>query len=96
MRLLISFARNYPLSTILMLLSLLLAGLIEGIGLSMLLPIIGITIGNPTGAEPVPAAENGTAGSMLEQMVADAYKCELENLSSSDASAFIRQLQQAA
>ena len=32
----------------------------------------------------------------LEQMTADAYGCALENLSSGDASAFIRQLQQAA
>ena len=32
----------------------------------------------------------------LEQMVADAYGCELETLTASDASAFIRQLQQAA
>jgi ATP-binding cassette subfamily C protein len=71
MRLLITFTRNYPLSTALMLLAFLLAGLIEGIGLSMLLPIIGITIGNPTGAEPLSAVKNGTSGSMLERMVAD-------------------------
>jgi hypothetical protein len=32
----------------------------------------------------------------LEQMVTDTYGCDLENLTSSDASAFIRQLQQAA
>jgi len=32
----------------------------------------------------------------LEQMVTDAYGCDLDNLTSSDASAFIRQLQQAA
>ena len=73
MRLLITFARNYPLSTTLMLLALLIAGLIEGIGLSMLLPIIGITIGNPTGAGPLPAAKNGSAGSILERMVADGF-----------------------
>jgi len=71
MRLLIIFTRNYPLSTALMLLALLLAGLIEGIGLSMLLPIIGITIGKPTGAEPLSAVKNGTPGSILERMVAD-------------------------
>jgi ATP-binding cassette subfamily C protein len=73
MRLLITFARNYPLSTTLMLLALLLAGLIEGIGLSMLLPIIGITIGNPIGAEPLSDVKNGTSGSMLERMVADGF-----------------------
>jgi hypothetical protein len=32
----------------------------------------------------------------LEQMVTDAYGCDQDNLTSSDASAFIRQLQQAA
>ena len=32
----------------------------------------------------------------LEQMAMDAYGCGLENLTSGDASAFIRQLQQAA
>jgi len=32
----------------------------------------------------------------LEKMALDTYECALENLSTSDASAFIRQLQQAA
>jgi ATP-binding cassette subfamily C protein len=73
MRLLITFVRNYPLSTTLMILSLLLAALIEGIGLSMLLPIIVITISNSTGAGPHTVAENGAAGSMLERMVTDGF-----------------------
>ena len=38
----------------------------------------------------------GISVEQLEQMVADAYGCDLENLTSGDASAFIRQLQQAA
>lgn len=38
----------------------------------------------------------GISVEQLEQMVADAYACDLETLKSSDASAFIRQLQQAA
>ena len=38
----------------------------------------------------------GISVEQLEQMVTDAYGCDLENLSSGDASAFIRQLQQAA
>ena len=71
MRILITFTRNYPLPTALMLLAFLIAGLIDGIGLSMLLPIIGITIGNPTGAGALSAVKNGTSGSILEQMVAD-------------------------
>jgi len=73
MRLLITFARDYPLASVLMILSLLLAGLIEGVGISMLLPIIGITIGNPTGAESLIAAENGAVSSKLERMVADGF-----------------------
>ena len=73
MRLLITFARNYPLNTILMVVALLLAGLMEGIGLSMLLPLIGITIGNPTGGGALPAAKDGAADSMLERMVTDGF-----------------------
>ena len=38
----------------------------------------------------------GISVEQLEQMVTDAYNCQLENLSSGDASGFIRQLQQAA
>jgi hypothetical protein len=38
----------------------------------------------------------GISVEQLEQMAADAYGCDLENLTSGDASAFIRQLQQAA
>ncbi len=73
MRFLITFSRNYPLASVFMLLALLLAGVIEGVGLTMLLPIIGITIGNTTGVGPNSAAENGATGSMLEQMVADGF-----------------------
>lgn len=38
----------------------------------------------------------GISVEQLEQMVTDAYQCDLESLTSGDASAFIRQLQQAA
>jgi len=73
MRLLIEFARKYPLNSIVMVLALLLAGLMDGIGLSMVLPLIGITIGNPTGAGPLPVAKDGAADSMLERMVTDGF-----------------------
>ena len=73
MRLLITLARKYPLNSILMVLAFLIAGLLEGIGLSLLLPLIGITINNPTGAGPFPVAKNGAADSMLERMVADGF-----------------------
>ena len=39
----------------------------------MLLPLIGIAIGNPTGAGPLPAAKDGAADSMLERMVIDGF-----------------------
>ena len=73
MRLLITLARKYPLNSILMVLAFLIAGLLEGIGLSMLLPLIGITISNPTGAGPFPVAKNGAADSTLERMVAEVF-----------------------
>jgi ATP-binding cassette subfamily C protein len=73
MRLLIEFARKYPFNSIVMVLALLLAGLMDGIGLSMVLPLIGITIGNPTGAGPLPVAKDGAADSMLERMVTDGF-----------------------
>jgi len=38
----------------------------------------------------------GISVEQLEQMVSDAYECDLENLSTTDASAFIRQMQTAA
>jgi hypothetical protein len=38
----------------------------------------------------------GISVEQLGQMTLDAYGCQLENLTSSDASSFIRQLQQAA
>ncbi|MGB9443202.1 MAG: ABC transporter ATP-binding protein [Desulfobacterales bacterium] len=73
MRLLITFARNYPLNSALMVLALLLAGLMEGIGLSMVLPLIGIATSNPTGAGSLPAAKDGAADSILERMVTDGF-----------------------
>lgn len=46
MRVLLAFGRAYPARTILMLLSLLLAGLAEGIGLTTLLPLLSMTLGD--------------------------------------------------
>lgn len=73
MRLLITFARNYPLNSIIMVLALLLAGLMEGVGISMLLPLIGIAIGNQTGAGSLQAVKNGASNSMLERMITDGF-----------------------
>jgi len=73
MRFLITFARNDPLNSTLMVLALLLSGVLEGIGLSMLLPLISITISNPADAGSLPAAKDGAADSMLERMVTDGF-----------------------
>ena len=44
MRILITFARQYPSESIITLLALLLAGIMEGLSLSTLLPLLSIAI----------------------------------------------------
>jgi ATP-binding cassette subfamily C protein len=67
MRLLISLTRAYPSQSIIMLLALLLAGAAEGVGLSVLLPLVSIAIGSQ------PEAQAGTfaSGSGLEKAVTE-------------------------
>ncbi|MDO5674020.1 MAG: ABC transporter ATP-binding protein [bacterium] len=65
MRLIRTFFRIYPQQSVTALLALLLAGLAEGFGLSMLLPLLGVTISNLGGTE----AQAGKAPSTLEQML---------------------------
>ncbi|WP_349616329.1 ABC transporter ATP-binding protein [Azotobacter salinestris] len=48
MRILLAFGRSYPARTLLMLVSLLLAGLAEGIGLTTLLPLLSVALGDET------------------------------------------------
>jgi ATP-binding cassette subfamily C protein len=67
MRLLISFARAYPLQSAIMLIALLLAGLAEGVGVSALLPLISVAMDGQTGA--VPGASAGHSG--LERLVTE-------------------------
>jgi hypothetical protein len=55
MRLLMTFARAYPLPSALMLLALVLAALVEGAGLSVLLPLLGAAASQQTGAEQTSA-----------------------------------------
>ena len=47
MRLIITFLRNYPVQTVTTLLVMLFAGIAEGFGLSMLLPLLGIAMDLP-------------------------------------------------
>ena len=49
MRLMVRFARAYPRHTLVMLLALLLAGLVEGISLTALLPMVNIAMSGGTG-----------------------------------------------
>jgi ATP-binding cassette subfamily C protein len=67
MRLLISFARAYPLQSVIVLIALSLAGVAEGIGLSALLPLISLAMGSQTGA--VPGASVGHTG--VERVVTE-------------------------
>ena len=73
MRLLIIFARKYPVTSATMVLALMLAGLMEGIGLSMLLPLIGLTITKPGSTELVPAEGSDAGVSSLERIVTDGF-----------------------
>ena len=73
MRLLITLARTYLLHSIIMVVALLLAGVLEGVGLSMLLPILGIAIGHQSGSGQLPTESTGATGSLLEQLVADGF-----------------------
>ena len=57
MRILITFARTYPVQSVTMLFALVLAGIAEGIGLTALLPLLGLTF-----AKQTQQATNQTAG----------------------------------
>jgi len=73
MHLLFTFARAYPLHTTIMVIALLVAGFLEGIGLSMLLPLVGIAVSRQFGTEQSHAADSSTAESALEKMVVNVF-----------------------
>jgi ATP-binding cassette subfamily C protein len=73
MRLLITFARIYPLHSIVMVIALLLAGVLEGVGLSMLLPILGIAVGQQSAAGQLPTERTVAMDSALERWVTEAF-----------------------
>lgn len=64
MRLLLTFARRYPLHSSVMAVALIFSGVLEGIGLSMLLPILSIAAGKQSG---------GKADSAIERLVIDGF-----------------------
>ncbi|MFC1882068.1 ABC transporter ATP-binding protein [Thermodesulfobacteriota bacterium] len=59
--------------SIIMVIALLLAGVVEGVGLSMLLPILGIAVGQQAGSGQLSTESTGATGSTLEQLVADGF-----------------------
>jgi ATP-binding cassette subfamily C protein len=67
MRFLITLARAYPSQSIIMLLALLLAGAVEGLGLSALLPLVSTAVGSQSGAQEGTAA----SGSVVERVVTE-------------------------
>jgi ATP-binding cassette subfamily C protein len=73
MRFLITITRTYAWYSIVMVAALLLAGVLEGVGLSMLLPILGIAVGQQSGSGQRSTESTGATGSMLEQLVADGF-----------------------
>jgi ATP-binding cassette subfamily C protein len=73
MRLLITLARAYPLNSIIMVIALMLAGVLEGVGLSMLLPILGIAVGPQPGSGQLSTESTKAADSILEQLVTDGF-----------------------
>ena len=66
MRLLIKFARTYPLDSAIMLLALVLAGIAEGVGFSALLPLLGIALGGGAG---VSSAADPAKSSAAERLI---------------------------
>ena len=66
MRLFIALIRRYPLQSLVMLLALLLAGIVEGFGLTALLPLVSTAVSSAGGGQ---SAASGTG---LEQTVTEA------------------------
>lgn len=65
MRLLITLIRRYPVQSTFTLVALLFAGIAEGFGMSMLLPLLGIAIDTPSGS----AVSSHVSKSSLEQAI---------------------------
>lgn len=71
MRLLITFARNYPLHSAIVLFALLLAGIAEGFGISALLPLIGTVAGNRPGGGHIPGEASSSGDSELMHLITE-------------------------
>ena len=73
MRFLIKLAKAYPLHSIIMVAALLLAGVLEGVGLTMLLPVLSIANRGLSGSAQPASETAGAADSALEQWVVDGF-----------------------
>jgi ATP-binding cassette subfamily C protein len=65
MRLIITFFKRYPGQSIVALVAMLFAGIAEGFGFSMLLPLLGLAINSPSG----PGVAASQSQSTLEQLI---------------------------
>lgn len=73
MRFLLTIARKYPGQSIFMVLALLLAGILEGMGISMFLPLLTIAVGSPADGGELSAADTAVKSSKLEHLVTEAF-----------------------
>ena len=71
MRLMLKFLRDYPAQSAMALGALLFAGLIEGFGFSLLLPLFGFAV---SGNDTLAAGGASAAGSTLEQIVKNVFE----------------------
>ena len=71
MRLMLKFLRDYPAQSLMTLGALLFAGLIEGFGFSLLLPLFGIAV---TGNGNTAAGDTSAASSTLERIVTEVFE----------------------
>ena len=69
MKLLIIFARSYPLRSAITLVALLFAGVAEGFGITALLPLLNIVLGQQAGAGTAAAMETSEIVTSVEQMI---------------------------
>ena len=64
MRLIITFFKAYPSQSIVTLIAMLLAGIAEGFGLTMLLPLLGVVINTTSGADSLAGYSHSIAGTL--------------------------------
>ncbi len=69
MRLIITFARNYPWRSVITLAALLFAGVAEGFGITALLPLLNLVLGQQAGTGAEAAAGASEISTSIEQMV---------------------------